>query len=51
MLRRKQFIRHQIVERTQARSKDFHTRVVRALLHMRVFIQWSLNRAVATVAT
>ena len=28
---REQFIRHQTVERMQARSKDFHTCVVRAL--------------------
>ena len=40
---RKQFLRHQTVERTQARSEDFHIRVVRALLHTRVFIKfkWS----------
>ena len=36
----KQFIRHQAVERTQARSKDFHTHVVRALLHTRVFMKF-----------
>ena len=35
-----QFIRHQTVERTQARSEDFHTHVVRALLHMRVFMKF-----------
>ena len=35
-----QFIRHQTVERTQARSEDFHTRVVRALLHMHVFMKF-----------
>ena len=40
---REQFIHHQTVECTQARSKDFHTHVVRALLHMRVFMnfKWS----------
>ena len=35
-----QFIRHQTVERMRARSEDFHTRVVRALLHMRVFMKF-----------
>ena len=33
---REQFIRHQTVKRMQACSEDFHTRVVRALLHTRV---------------
>ena len=37
---REQFIRHQTVKRTQARSEDFHTRVVRALLHTRVFMKF-----------
>ena len=35
-----QFIRHQTIERTQACSEDFHTRVVRALLHTRVFMKF-----------
>ena len=35
---REQFIRHQTVKRTQARSEDFHTRVVYALLHTCVFM-------------
>ena len=35
-----QFIRHQTVERMQARSEDFHARVVRALLHTRVFLKF-----------
>ena len=35
-----QFIRHQTVKRTQALSEDFHTRVVRALLHTRVFMKF-----------
>ena len=37
---REQFIRHQTVERTQARSEDFHICVVRALLHTRVFVKF-----------
>ena len=37
---REQFIGHQTVERTQARSEDFHTHVVRALLHTRVFVKF-----------
>ena len=41
------FIRHQTVKRTQARSEDFHTRVVRALLHMRVFMKFKLNCTVS----
>ena len=40
---REQFIRHQTVERTQARSEDFHIRVVRALLHTRVFMKFKLS--------
>ena len=39
---REQFIRHQTVERTQARSEDFHIRVVRALLHTRVFMKFKV---------
>ena len=34
-----QFIRHQPVVWTLARSKDFCTRVVHALLHTRVFVK------------
>ena len=37
---REQFIRHQIVERMQAHSEDFHTRVVHALLHTRVLMKF-----------
>ena len=37
---REQFIHHQTVERMQACSKDFHTRVVRALVHTRVFMKY-----------
>ena len=37
---REQFIRHQTVECTQARSKDFHIHVVHALLHMHVFMKF-----------
>ena len=37
---REQFLRHQIVERTQARSEDFHIHVVRALLHTRVLMKF-----------
>ena len=37
---REQFIRHQTVERMQTCSEDFHTRVVRALLHTRVFMKF-----------
>ena len=44
---RKQFIRHQTVERTQARSEDFHTRVVRALLHTRVFMKFKSSCTVS----
>ena len=40
---REQFIRHQTVERTQACSEDFHIRVVRALLHTRVFMKFKLS--------
>ena len=35
-----QFIRHPTVERMQARSEDFHTRVMRALLHTHVFMKF-----------
>ena len=38
-----QFLRHQTVERTQARSEVFHIRVVRALLHTRVFMKFKLS--------
>ena len=44
---REQFIRHQTVERTQARSEDFHTRVVRALLHTHVFIKFKSSCTIA----
>ena len=44
---RVQFIRHQTVERTQARSEDFHIRVVCALLHTRVFVKFKLSCTVA----
>ena len=44
---REQFIRHQTVERTQARSEDFHTRVVRALLHTRVFMKFKSSCTVS----
>ena len=37
---REQFIHHETVERTQAHSEDFHTRVVRALLHTHVFMKF-----------
>ena len=43
---REQFIRHQTVKRTQARSEDFHIHVVRALLHTRVFMKFKLSCAV-----
>ena len=45
---REQFIRHQTVERTQARSEDFHTRVVRALLHTRVFMKFKSSCTIHT---
>ena len=45
---REQFLRHQTVERTQARSEDFHIRVVRALLHTRVFVKFKLSCTVYT---
>ena len=47
---REQFIRHQTVERTQARSEDFHTRVVCALLHMRVFMKFKSSCTVFAIA-
>ena len=40
---REQFLCHQTVERMQARSEDFHIRVVRALLHTRVFMKFKLS--------
>ena len=43
---REQFIRHQTIERTQARSKDFHIHVVRALLHTRVFMKFKSSSTV-----
>ena len=46
---REQFLRHQTVELTQARSKDFHIRVVRALLHTRVFMKFKLSCTVYTL--
>ena len=48
---REQFIRHQTVERTQARSKDFHTHVVRALLRTRVFMKFKLRCTISLSAT
>ena len=44
---REQFIRHQTVECMQARSEDFHTRVVRALLHTCVFMKFKLSCTIA----
>ena len=44
---REQFLRHQTVERTQACSEDFHIRVVRALLHTRVFMKFKSSCTVA----
>ena len=46
---REQFIRHQTVERTQARSEDFHIRVVRALLHTRVFVKLLLHNVQTSI--
>ena len=43
---REQFIRHQTVERTQARSEDFHIRVVHALLHTCVFMKFKSSCAI-----
>ena len=40
---REQFIHHQPVVCTQARSKDFCTRVVRALLHTRLFMNCTID--------
>ena len=40
---RKQFIRHQPVVCTLARSEDFCTCVVRVLLHTRVFVKFKLS--------
>ena len=48
---RKQFIRHQTVERTYARSEDFHTRVMRALLHTRVFMKFKSSCTICVQAT
>ena len=46
---REQFIRHQTVKRTQARREDFHIRVVRALLHTRVFMKFKSSCTVVVV--
>ena len=46
---REQFIHHQTVERPQARSEDFHTCVVRALLHTRVFMKFKSSCTVVVV--
>ena len=46
---REQFIRHQTVKRMQARSEDFHTRVVRALLHTRVFMKFISSCTIHTL--
>ena len=46
---REQFIRHQTVERAQAHSEDFHTRIVRALLHTRVFMKFKSSCTVFIV--
>ena len=43
-----QFIRHQPVVRTLARSKDFCTRVVHALLHTRVFVKFKSSCIIAS---
>ena len=40
---REQFIRHQPVVRMLAHGKDFHTCVVRALMHTRVFMNLKLS--------
>ena len=48
---REQFIRHQTVERTRARSEEFHIRVVRALLHTRVFVKFKLSCTVHKMQT
>ena len=48
---RKQFIRHQTVEHTQARSEDFHTRVVHALLHTHVFMKFKSSCTVNYYST
>ena len=46
---REQFIHHQTVERTQARSEDFHTHVVRVLLHTRVFMKFKSSCTVQQI--
>ena len=48
---REQFIRHQTVERMQARSEDFHNRVVHALLCMRVFMKFKSSCTVLQTTT
>ena len=45
---REQFIRHQPVVCTWACSEDFCTRVVRALLHTRVFVKFKLSCTVVS---
>ena len=47
---RKQFICHQTVERTQARSEELHTHVVRALLYTRVFMKFKSSCTVVAIA-
>ena len=46
---REQSIHHQTVECTQARSEDFHTHVVHALLHTRVFMKFKLSCTVIII--
>ena len=48
---REQFIHHQTVERTQARREDFHTCVVRALLHTHVFMKFKSSCTVSSKGT
>ena len=43
----KQFIRHQPIVCTQARSEDFCTRVVHVLLHTRVFVKFKSSCTIA----
>ena len=44
---REQFIRHQPIMCMLAHSEDFCTRVVRALLHTRVFVKFKLSCTVS----
>ena len=46
---REQFLRHQTVKRTQARSEDFHIPVVRALLDTRVFVKFKSSCTVLLI--